>query len=112
MLILVLLILPLDSKKEMKLRVKDILKEKKLTQKEFALRMKMHSESLTRILNGGNPTMQTLENMAKALNVNIAELFDEEKVERKISGYIEIDNVIHKIRSIKDFEKIYKLLKK
>ena len=74
--------------------------------------MSVKSETITRILTGGNPTLTTLQNMAKALNVNIAELFDDEQVEKKISGYIEIDNVIHKIRSIKGFEKIHKLLKK
>ncbi len=96
----------------MKLRIKDILKSQQISQKELADRMSVKSETITRILTGGNPTLTTLQNMAKALNVNIAELFDDEQVEKKISGYIEIDNVIHKIRSIKDFEKIHKLLKK
>ena len=96
----------------MKLRIKDILKSQQISQKALADRMSVKTETITRILAGGNPTMQTLENMAKALNVNIAELFDDEKLEKKISGYIEIDNVIHKITSKDDLDKIYKLLKK
>jgi transcriptional regulator with XRE-family HTH domain len=96
----------------MKLRVKEICRSQKITQKELADRMGILPESLTRILGDGNPTMKTIQNLARSLNVNIAELFDEEKVEKKINGYVEIDNVIHKIASIKDFEKIYKLLKK
>ena len=95
----------------MKLRVKEILKTKQISQKEMADRMGIMPESLSRII-PGNPSLSTLENMAKALNVNIAELFDDEKVEKKISGYIEIDNVIHKITSKDDLDKIYKLLKK
>ena len=104
-------ILLLDSKSEkMKLRVKEICKAQKITQKELADRMGMLPESLTRILADGNPKMSTLQNMAKALNVNIGDLFDNELDEKKISGYIEIDDKIYKISSIEDFEKIYKQL--
>ena len=95
----------------MKLRIKEILKSQHISQKELADRMGILPESLTRILTG-NPTLSTLENMAKALNVNIAELFDDERNEKKISGYIEIDEKTYKIKSIEDFEKIHKLLKK
>jgi len=95
----------------MKLRVKEILKTKQISQKEMADRMGIMPESLSRII-PGNPSLSTLENMAKALNVNISDLFDNEIDEKRISGYIEIDNVIHKITSKDDFDKIYKLLKK
>jgi len=95
----------------MKLRVKEILKSQHISQKELADRMGILPESLTRILTG-NPTLSTLDNMAKALNVNIVELFDDERNEKKISGYIEIDDKTYKIKSIEDFEKIHNLLKK
>ncbi len=96
----------------MKLRVKEILKSQHISQKELADRMGILPESLARVLAGGNPTLLTLEKLSKSLNVNIAELFDDEKVEKKINGFIEIDNVVYKIKSIEDFEKIYKLLKR
>ena len=91
----------------MKLRVKEILKAKSISQKLLADRMGILPESLTRILAGGNPTMQTLENMAKTLNVNIGDLFDDEK-EVRVNGYIEINDVIQKINSIEDLDKFYK----
>jgi len=94
----------------MKLRIKELIKYKQVTQKELADRMGILPESLTRILAGGNPTLTTLQNMAKALNVNISDLFDNELDEKKIGGYIEIDDKIYKISSIEDFEKIHKQL--
>jgi len=96
----------------MKLRIKDILKSQHISQKELADRMGVKSETITRILAGGNPTMHTLASIAKALNVNIGDLFDNEIDGKNINGFIEIDNVIHKVTSKDDLDKIYKLLKK
>lgn len=96
----------------MKLRIKELIKYKQISQKEFADRMGVKSETITRILAGGNPTLSTLENMAKALNVSIGDLFDNVRDDKKISGYIEFKDKIYKINSLEDFEKIYKLLKK
>lgn len=92
---------------QMKLRVKRIIKQKGITQKELASRMNMMPEALSRLLKGGNPTMSTLENIAIALDVSIEELFEDEKKETKISGYLEVNGVIHKINSKKDLDKFY-----
>lgn len=55
-------------------RVKEICAEKGLQLKELASIMKVKPESLSRTLNG-NPQLSSLENIAKALNVGIADLF-------------------------------------
>ena len=91
---------------QMKLQVKKILKQKGITQRELAKRMGIHPESLTRIL-AGNPTMSTLGNLAKALEVEMSELFEVEHV-IKISGYLEVGGVIHKINSKMDLDKFYR----
>ena len=68
--------------------------------------MGLHPESLTRIL-AVNSTMSTLGNLAKALEVEMSELFEVEHV-IKISGYLEVGGVIHKINSKMDLDKFYR----
>ncbi|MDR1562275.1 MAG: helix-turn-helix domain-containing protein [Dysgonamonadaceae bacterium] len=60
----------------MKLRIADILREKKLTQKELAAQIKMSEVGLSQRLNG-NPTKNTLEKIAAALDVTVTELFEQ-----------------------------------
>ncbi|MFI3290206.1 MAG: helix-turn-helix transcriptional regulator [Rikenellaceae bacterium] len=58
----------------MKLRVKDICKEKGITQKQLAEKIGVAEISLSRSINT-NPTLSTMENIATALGVEITELF-------------------------------------
>lgn len=59
------------------LRVKEILKAKGMTAKELAgiLNVSESSLSLT-IRYGANPSLQTLDKIASALGVSVAELFE------------------------------------
>lgn len=58
----------------MNLRVKDLCKQQGITLSDLADRMNMKRESLSRAING-NPTLESLEKIAKALEVDITELF-------------------------------------
>ncbi len=56
------------------------------------------------IINGKvNPSLETLEKIASALNVRITELFEEPT---NINGYIELDGTIHKVTSKEDIKKL------
>ena len=68
--------------KELANRVKEICSEKGLQMKDLAAIMNVKPESLSRTLNG-NPQLSSLENIAKALNIGIADLFAD-KVENNI----------------------------
>lgn len=68
--------------KELANRVKEICSEKGLQMKDLAAIMNIKPESLSRTLNG-NPQLSSLENIAKALNIGIADLFAD-KVENNI----------------------------
>ena len=58
-------------------RIKDILKEKGLTQKELAERMGKAPQYINNVVNGGrDASINTLEKIAESLNVPIAELFE------------------------------------
>lgn len=58
----------------MNLRVKEILREKGMMQKDLAAKMGVADISLSRSING-NPSMDTLIKIAEALEVEMGELF-------------------------------------
>ncbi len=58
----------------MELRIKDIIKEKGYTIKSLSEKMNINRVNLSNMING-NPTVETLEKIAIALDVPITELF-------------------------------------
>ena len=60
----------------MKLRVLEICRQKKITQKDLAAMISMTPVGLSRAINR-NPTKITLEKIADALSVPISELFEQ-----------------------------------
>lgn len=64
----------------MKSRIKDLLKEKRITLSELADKLKISQGSLSRALGeNGNPTYDTLIKISDALDVDITELFGTSK---------------------------------
>lgn len=59
------------------MNIDHILKIKKVSKVELAKRIGVSREYLYRILDG-NPTLETLEKVAKALNVQVRDLFPED----------------------------------
>lgn len=60
------------------LRIKEVLSEKGYTQKKLSELTGIAEISLSRSING-NPTFETLQKIAKALNVPISDLFEQPK---------------------------------
>lgn len=85
----------------MKLRIKEIVKQKGISMGELSEKLGIARESLSRAING-NPTLETLNNIAEALNVHITELFEKDP----ISGIIVIDGVTHQIGTFDQLERI------
>ena len=61
--------------KELSQRVKELCSERGIQLKDLAERMSVKPESLSRAING-NPHLSTLENIANALKVGVAELLN------------------------------------
>ena len=61
----------------MTIRIKELLKEKGISQKDLADKLGITVVGMSKILNG-NPKIDTLEKIASALNVEIWELFIDE----------------------------------
>ena len=83
----------------MKLSVKEVCKEKGLTIQDLADKMEMKRESLSRAING-NPTLETLERIASALDVNVSELFAPSS--GGIIGVVRIRDTNYNINSVSD----------
>lgn len=60
----------------MKLRIKEICKEKNLSILAVAEKVGITRESLSRIISGTNTSIDTLEKISTALGVDITELFE------------------------------------
>ena len=88
----------------MKLSVKEVCKEKGLTIQDLADKMEMKRESLSRAING-NPTLETLERIANALEVDITELFVPSS-SGGIIGVIRIRDINYNINSVPDLSRL------
>ena len=72
--------------------------------KDLANKMGIKAESLSRSLNG-SPRIDTIEKIAKALDVSVKSLFDDPDA---IDGFVSVRGKVHRINSKEEFEKIVK----
>ncbi|WP_302029783.1 helix-turn-helix domain-containing protein [Bacteroides finegoldii] len=86
------------------LRIKEVCKEKGVKIMDLSTMIGVSQTNTSNIINGKvNPSLETLEKIASALNVRITELFEEPT---NINGYIELDGTIHKVSSKEDIKKL------
>ena len=64
----------------MELKVKEVIKAKGFTMQQVADMLGITRDTLTRNINV-NPTIETLEKIAKALGTSVSDLLDEERLE-------------------------------
>lgn len=89
------------------LRVKEILKEKGMTQIDLAKKLGISTVGLSKILNG-DPKVTTLTKIANALDVSITDLFLTGG-NKDFYGYLEYKGEIKKITTIGDIERFIKI---
>lgn len=71
---------------KLSIRIKELCRSKGMQQKDLAQKMGITPESLSRTING-NPQLSTIISLAKALNVELSELFipqDDPTVQRHL----------------------------
>ncbi|KMM31952.1 XRE family transcriptional regulator [Parabacteroides goldsteinii] len=91
----------------MELRIKELIKEKGTTIQNIADLIGVNRVTLSNSING-NPTLETLEKIANALGVPVAELFD--KSSDEVVGAVRIGKDTHVINSKEDIRKLAKNL--
>lgn len=91
-------------------RIKDLRKRNKLTQMELAVIIGMETTNLCKLENGGQlPKEENIEKLAKALNVNVRDLFDFGYMKSQTSLQQELIKIINK-SSRSELELYYKLI--
>ena len=86
------------------MRIKEVCKEKGITVSQLAEKMGIKQESLSRAING-NTTLETLERIANALEVDITELFAPSS-SGGIIGVIRIRDTNYNINSVSDLSRL------
>ncbi|MEG1290248.1 MAG: helix-turn-helix transcriptional regulator [Bacteroidales bacterium] len=81
----------------MELRIKEVCKEKSMTLQKVAEIMGVNRVSLSNSING-NPTLSTLENIAKALGVEVVELFSPNT--GNFTALIDCNGELHRFDSV------------
>lgn len=94
----------------MDLRVKELCKERGMLMEDLAQILGVTRITLTRNING-NPTMETLQKIATALNVQVWELFTATTT-GEINGFVEYRGTIYKIQSREDLQQLNDLVNK
>lgn len=96
----------------MELRIKDVLKEKKVTVVSLAGMIGITQPNMSNIVNGkSTPSLETLEKIANALGVNITELFIPSS-SGGIIGVIRIGNINYNINSVLDLSNLLDRIEK
>ena len=94
----------------MDLRVKELCKERGMLMENLAQILGVTRITLTRNING-NPTMETLQKIASALNVQVWELFTASTT-GEINGFVEYRGTIYKRQSREDLQQLNDLVNK
>lgn len=96
----------------MELRIKELLKEKKITVVSLAEKIGITQPNMSNISNNKTkPSIETLEKIATALNVQVWELFTASTT-GEINGFVEYRGTIYKIQSREDLQQLNDLVNK
>lgn len=93
------------------LRVKEILKEKRITGKELAVKVGISQTAMSNIVKGQSlPRQEVLLKIADTLDVDIRELFNVTKENTLLNGFVEYQNDVYRISTKKDLENLLDMI--
>ena len=90
-------------------RIKELCQSKGFTQKDLADKMGISDISLNKTLRGDYPQLQSLERIANALEVDIAELFARNVPDSEVNGYVKVKGTLYEVHCFEDLRKLIKL---
>lgn len=90
------------------LRVQEICKEQGITMQDLAKKMGVTYQALYAAVSG-NPTIGKLGDIAKALEVNVVDLFEGNSQDSEVNGYIKVKGTLYEVHSFEDLRELIKL---
>ena len=97
------------SKPTVNLRIKEVMEEKQISQKQLCAITGIPEESLCRQLKRGKMNLDRLAVIAQALNVDIRDLIST-PVKKEVKGYVEYGNDIYSFQTFKRLKEIVNIL--
>ncbi|MGI6814609.1 helix-turn-helix domain-containing protein [Bacteroides sp. KG123] len=94
---------------DFRIRIKEICQSKGITQRELADKMGISDISLNKTLRGEYPQLQSLERIAKSLDVDIVELFGKNTSDSEVNGYVKVKGTLYEVHSFEDLKKLLEL---
>lgn len=93
----------------MNLRIKEILGKNKITVTSFAKEIGITQANMSNIVNGkSKPSLETLEKIAKALNVEVWELFTSSTNTIELTALIDYKGVLYRFDSVEALKEFIK----
>jgi len=93
------------------LRLKEVLKEKKVTGKELAIKVGVTAASISNLVKGDSiPRKDLLLSIANSLDVDVKDLFTSTKEKESLNGFIEYKGEVHRIKNKEDLDQLIKKL--
>lgn len=92
------------------LRVKEICRERGMTVSSLASKLGVKAPALSRIINGGNTTLETMERIATALEIPIQELFAAPNSD--FYGVVVYMGVTYRIDSVEALQELCRIAEK
>lgn len=89
------------------LKLKEVMKQKGITGVELSSTVGVTPASISNIVNGNSfPKPETLLDIAKALDVDVRELFLPTKDATPLNGFVEFNGEIRRIRTVKELNNL------
>ena len=88
-----------------KIIIRETLKEKGISVKELSVRMGVTSSAISQLLANPNPSIQQLEKIAKAIGVDVMDLFAQDY--NYINGYFETEGIIYPVKNREQLMGVY-----
>lgn len=94
----------------MELIIREVLEKKDTKVSSLAEMVGITRANMSNIVNGkSTPSLDTLERIANALNVDITDLFKKNDSGEDVNGFVRVKGTIYEIHSFDDLEKVLKL---